>query len=199
MCFLALGGCQIESEVPFSMIRNVLLLSLALLLSFSIQAQKFGYVDSDFILSKMPAYPKAQAELDKFSAKSQKEIEDLYSEINKMEKAYQSEEILLTDEMKREKQKAIEDKKKQVQDLQNKVFGYEGLLFLKKKELVKPIQDDIYKAVEKVARAKQLQFIFDKASDITMIYTDPRHDYTDYVLEELGLGDKDDAINKTNK
>jgi outer membrane protein len=178
------------------MIRSVLLLTLALLLSYGSKAQKFGYVDSDFILSKMPAYPKAQAQLDKFSAKSQKEIEDMYAQIDKMEKAYQSEEVLLTDEMKKEKLKAIEDKKKEVQDLQNKTFGYEGLLFLKKKELVKPIQDEIYKAVEKVARAKQLQFIFDKASDITMIYTDPRHDYTDYVLEELGLGDKDDTIKK---
>jgi outer membrane protein len=178
------------------MIRSVLLLTLALLLSNGSNAQKFGYVDTDFILSKMPAYPKAQAELDKFSAKSQKEIEDLYAEIDKMEKAYQSEEILLTDEMKKEKLKAIADKKKEVQDMQNKTFGYEGLLFLKKKELVKPIQDEIYKAIEKVARAKQLMFIFDKASDITMIYTDPRHDYTDYVLEELGLGDKDDTIKK---
>jgi len=146
------------------MIRSVLLLTLALLLSYGGKAQKFGYVDSDFILSKMPAYPKAQAELDKFSAKSQKEIEDMYAQIDKMEKAYQSEEVLLTDEMKKEKLKAIEDKKKEVQDLQNKTFGYEGLLFLKKKELVKPIQDEMYKAIEKVARAKQLMFIFDKAS-----------------------------------
>jgi outer membrane protein len=179
--------------------RNILLLTLALILSYPSVAQKFGYIDSDFILSKMPAYPKAQAELDKFSAKSQKEIEDLYNEVTKLEKAYQAEEILLTDEMKKERLKAIEDKRKEAQDKQNKLFGYEGGLFLKKKELLKPIQDEIYKAVEKVARAKQLQFIFDKASDITMIYTDPRHDYTDYILEELGLGDKEDTAERSNK
>ena len=179
--------------------RYVFLLTLASILSYPAVGQKFGYIDTDFILSKMPAYPKAQAELDKFSAKSQKEIEDLYTEVSKMEKAYQAEEILLTDEMKKEKQKAIETKRKEVQDKQNKLFGYEGGLFLKRKELIKPVMDDIYKAVEKVARAKQLQFIFDKASDITMIYTDPRHDYTDYVLDELGLGDKDDTANQPNK
>jgi outer membrane protein len=179
--------------------RKILLLTLASLLSYPLLAQKFGYIDSDFILSKMPAYPKAQAELDKFSSKSQKEIEDLITEVSKMEKAYQAEEILLTDEMKKEKQNAIEAKRKEAQEKQNKLFGYEGGLFLKKKELLKPIQDDIYKAVEKVARAKLLQFIFDKASDITMIYTDPRHDYTDYVLEELGLGDKEDTVENNNK
>lgn len=183
----------------FVMKRNILLLALALILSYPSVAQKFGYVDSDFILNKMPSYPKAQAELDKFSAKSQKEIEDLYVEVTKLEKAYQAEEILLTDEMKKERLAAIESKRKETQEKQNKLFGYEGGLFLKKKELLKPIQDQIYKAIEKVARAKQLQFIFDKASDITMIYTDPRHDYTDYVLEELGLGDKEDTAEKTNK
>ncbi|MBC7920034.1 MAG: OmpH family outer membrane protein [Ferruginibacter sp.] len=177
---------------------TILLLTLALILSHASVAQKFGYIDTDFILSKMPAYPKAQAELDKFSAKSQKEIEDLHADVDRLEKAYQAEEILLTDEMKRERRKAVEDKKKEVQDKQNKLFGYEGGEFLKRKELIKPIQDEIFKAVEKVARAKQLAVLFDKASDITMIYTDPRHDYTDYVLEELGLGDKEDTGNKTN-
>ena len=174
-----------------------LLLPLALVLNHVSVAQKFGYIDSDFILSKMPAYPKAQAELDKFSAKSQQEIEGLYGEVDKLEKAYQAEEILLTDEMKKERRKAIEDKKKEVQDKQNKLFGYEGGEFLKKKELMKPIQDEIFKAVEKVARTNQLAVLFDKASDIAMIYTDPRHDYTDYVLEALGLGDKEDTGNKT--
>lgn len=174
--------------------KNAFLLLLALCFSHLSVAQKFGYIDSEFILSKMPEYPKAQAELDKFSTKSEQEIKDLTVQLDKMIKGYQAEEILLTDEMKAERQKAIDAKRKEVQEQQNKVFGYEGLLFLKRKELVKPIMDDVYKAVEKVAKSKALQFIFDKASDITMIYTDPRHDYTDYVLEELGLGDKDDTI-----
>ena len=167
----------------------LLILTLVSLHSFS---QKFGYVDTEFITSKMPDYKKAQEDLEKYSEKWVVDIQGKYTELDKMRQQYQQEEILLTADMRRERQKALEDKEREVKELNNKVFGMNGMLFLKKKEIMKPIMDDIYKACEKVARQKQLMFIFDKAADISMIYTDPRHDYTDYVMESLGISLKDD-------
>lgn len=161
-------------------------------------AQKFGYIDSEFITSKMPEYKKAQEDMDKYSEKWVADIQVKYSELEKMRQQFQQEEILLTAEMKRERQKNIDDKEAELKELNNKVFGMNGLLFLKKKEIMKLILDDIYKACEKVARQKQLMFIFDKASDMSMIYTDPRHDYTDYVMEALGISLKEDK-NQNNQ
>jgi outer membrane protein len=177
--------------------KTIFLLILAFI-SIQTFAQKFGYVDSEFITSKMPEYKKAQEDMEKYSEKWVKDIEEKESELKKMRLQYQQEEILLTPDMKRERLKSIEDKENALKDLNNKVFGINGLVFQKKKELIKPSLDDIYKACEKVARQKQLMFIFDKASDINMIYTDPRHDYTDYVLEALGISLKEDK-NQNNQ
>ncbi|MFN5169844.1 MAG: OmpH family outer membrane protein [Cyclobacteriaceae bacterium] len=157
-------------------------------------AQKFGYIDSDFILSKMPEYPKAQSEIDQLSAAWQKEIEDMQRKVESLYATFAAEQVLLTEEMKKERQDEIRKKENELKDYQKKVFGFEGLFFLKKQELIKPLQDKVFDAVEKVAKANRLAIIFDKAGELVMIYTDPRHDYTDFVLEELGLGDPNDKI-----
>ena len=157
-------------------------------------AQKFGYIDSDFILSKMPEYAKAQSEIDQLSAAWQKEIEDMLRKVESLYATLAAEQVLLTEEMKKERQDEIRKKENELKDYQRKVFGFEGLLFLKKQELIKPLQDKVFDAVEKVAKANRLAIIFDKAGELVMIYTDPRHDYTDFVLEELGLGDPNDKI-----
>jgi outer membrane protein len=162
-------------------------------------AQKFGYIDSKFILSKMPEYKQASTELGAQSQKWQSEIEALRNEVDKLRKEYMAEEVLLTDDMKKERQTAIAKKEKDAKEAQNKAFGFEGLYFLKKQELVKPLQDKIFEAVEKVCKKKKIAIMFDKAGDLVMIYTNPAHDYTDFVLEELGLGDKDDTVNEQNK
>src|SRR6202012_2118172 len=107
-------------------------------------------------------------------------------------KKFQAEEVLLTEEMRKERQDTLNARDKALRDYQKKVFGFEGMLFLKKQELIKPVQDKVFEAVEKVAKAKQLQIIFDKSGDLVMIYTNPIHDYSDFVLEELNLGDKND-------
>jgi outer membrane protein len=168
---------------------------ILLLASASIShAQKFGYIDSEYILNKMPEYKKAQTELDQFSRKWQKEIEDMQVKIDELEKSYAAEEVLLTEDMQKERLDTIFAKKKALRDHQKSVFGYEGIYFLKKQELMKPIQDKLYAAVEKVAEKYKLQFVFDKSSDLVVIYSKPIHDYSDYVLEELGLGDKNDTI-----
>tara|TARA_R110002096_G_scaffold32119_2_gene93612 strand:- start:212 stop:772 length:561 start_codon:yes stop_codon:yes gene_type:complete len=157
-------------------------------------AQKFGYVDTNFVLNKMPDYQQAKEEINKISLLWEEEIQTMYKEVQKKESALQAEEILLTKEMKDDRLVEINEKWDEVKQYQKKIFGFEGLLFLKKKELIKPVQDQVFEAVEKVAKNHRLGIVFDKSGDLVMIYTDPTHDYTDYVLEELKLGDKNDVI-----
>lgn len=156
-------------------------------------AQKFGYVDTDFILSKMPDYRKAQDEIDRLSAAWQKETEEMQKGVEGMYNAFEAEQVLLTEEMRQERKAEIEKKESELKEYQRKVFGFGGLFFLKKQELIKPLQDKIFDAVEKVCKANRLAFLFDK-SELVMVYTDPRHDYTDFILEELGLGDPNDKV-----
>ncbi|MDB5262208.1 MAG: OmpH family outer membrane protein [Adhaeribacter sp.] len=150
-------------------------------------AQKFGYVDSEFILSKMPAFLAAQKEADKLADNWQKDIENQYKEIDKLYKSYQAEEVLLTEEMKKKRRNEIAAQEQEVKESQKRIFGFEGQLFRRRQELIKPVQDEVYDAIEKVAKQKQLQIIFDKSSGLVMLYTNPVHDYTEYVLEALGL------------
>ena len=156
--------------------------------TLSLKAQKFGYIDTEYITSRMPEYTNAQAEIEKLTTKWIKEVSDKNDEVTKLEKAYRAEEILLTEEMKQQRQRAISDKEKEAKDLQNKVFGYNGDLLKKKQDIMKPVLDEVAKAVEKIAKLKRLDFLFDKSSDgLAMLYTNPIHDYTDYILEELGI------------
>jgi outer membrane protein len=172
-----------------------------ILISLKAQAQKFGYMDSEYISQRMPEYKTTITEIDKWTQRWTKEVSDKYAEIEQLERTYQNEEPLLTEPMKKERLQQIAEKEAQLKEFQNKVFGYNGLHFQKQKELMKPLIDKIGKAVEKVARQKQLMFLFDKASEgMVMIYTDPRHDYTDYILEELGIStEKETDTNKDNK
>lgn len=136
----------------------------------------------------MPEYKAAQAEIEKLTAKWVKEVSDKNDEVAKLEKTYRAEEILLTEEMKQQRLRAISDKEKEAKDLQNKIFGYNGDLLKKKQDIMKPVLDEVAKSVEKIARLKKIDILFDKSSDgISMLYTNPIHDYTDYILEELGI------------
>ena len=150
-------------------------------------AQKFGYIDSNFILSKMPAYNKVQQEMDKYAEAWQKEIEGMQQQVDKLKQDYKAEEVLLTEEMKQKRLAEVAKQEAELRDYQRKVFGYEGMMFRRRQELMRPIQDEVFEAVEKVSKAKGLQIMFDKSGDLVMIYTNPVHDYTEYVLEELGL------------
>jgi outer membrane protein len=176
--------------------KKTIFLLILTLISFHSISQKFGYIDSEYITSKMPEYKQAEEAILKYSEKWVQDIQTKYSELDKMRQQFQQEEILMTPEIKRERQKNIEDKENEIKELNNKIFGMNGTLTQKRKELMKPILDDIYKACEKVARQKQLMFIFDKASDLTMIYTDPRHDYSDFVMDVLGISTKEEKTEK---
>lgn len=158
-------------------------------------AQKFGYVDTDFILNKMPEYKEAQQQIDKLSSEWESEISEKYSQLQRLETQLQAEEILLTEELRKEKRDQLDEQWKELKEYQSKIFGHEGLFFLKKKEIIKPVQDKIFEAVEKVSKKHRLQIVFDKSGGLTLLYTDPVHDYTDYVLEALGFGDKNDTVN----
>jgi outer membrane protein len=170
-------------------LRQVLISISLLFLSQITFGQKFGYVDTEYVLSRMPEYKEAQSEIQKLAKGWEEEIQGMYKELEEKEVILQAEEVLLTQELKNERRAEIDRKWKEVKEYQKQVFGFEGLYFLKKKELVKPVQDQVFDAVEKVAKNNRLQIVFDKSGDLVMIYTDPIHDYTDYVLEELGLGE----------
>lgn len=174
--------------------KNFLTFLFILAIFGTASAQKFGYIDSEYILKKMPEYQEAQKELDRLSLNWQKDIEEKKQEVDKLKADFQAEEVLLTEVMKEERLEEIEEKERELKEYQKKIFGFDGLIFLKRQELIKPVQDKLYEAVEKVAKTKRLQILFDKAGDLVMIYTNPIHDYTDYVLEELGLGDPNDTI-----
>jgi outer membrane protein len=153
-------------------------------------AQKFGYVDSDYILGQIPKYKEAQSELDKISAQWQKEIEAKFQEVDKLYKNYQQEQVLLTEELKKKREAEIVSKEKEAKDLQKSKFGVDGELFKKRQELVKPIQDEVYNAVKKMAETGGFAIIFDKSSDLTMLYTSPKYDESDKVLEQMGYSKK---------
>ena len=174
-------------------IKSVLLVLFVFFAHFAL-AQKFGYVNTDFILSKMPEYQEAQNEINTLSLQWQEDIQNKHKEIEAKYSELQAEEVLLTEEMKQERLASIKQMENTLKEYQKKVFGYEGLFFLKKKELIKPVQDQVFEAVQKVCKENRLAIMFDKSGELVMIYTDPVHDYTDYVLDELGLGNKEDVI-----
>ena len=167
---------------------------LALFSIVPLYGQKFGFVDTDYIMHQMPEYREVQQEIDQLSMGWQEEILGMSKEIEQMYAELQAEEVLLTDDMKKERLNEIKEKEVALKEYQKKVFGFEGLFFLKKQELLKPLLDTIFDAIEVVSKEQRLAVMFDKSRDLVMVYTDPRHDYTDFVLDELGLGDPVDTI-----
>ena len=149
-------------------------------------SQKFAYIDSDYILNKIPEFKQAQDKLDALSAEWQKEIEKKFTNVENMYKSYQQEQILLTKPMKNKREEAIMRAEKEAKDLQRKYFAPQGELNLKRQELVKPIQDKIYDAVQQLASNNKYAVIFDSSSDLIMLYSNPNLDKSDKILEILG-------------
>ena len=164
-------------------------------------AQKYAFVSTQYILENITEYKTAMTQLDNLSVLWQKEIEDKYAIIDKLYKSYQAEQILLTEEMKKKRQDEITSKEKDVKDLQKQRFGYEGDLFKKKQELIKPIQDKVYNAVKKLATDQSYAVIFDKSSDLIMLYANPKYDKSDDILLALGYkpGKKESDKTGTDK
>lgn len=165
----------------------ILLLAIMVLLPMTNFAQKFAYVDTEYILSWLPDYKSAQKKLDDLAEKWQKEVDKKYEDIDKMYKEYQAEKILLTPEQQKQREDDIINKEKEAKKFQQEKFGFEGELFKKRQELVKPIQDKVFEAVQKIAKDDALDFIFDKSSEMTMLFSNAKYDKSDNVLAELGV------------
>lgn len=162
--------------------------SLALIISAQVAvAQKFAYVDSKFILSHMPEYVAAQKQINELSADWQAQVEQKYTAIEQLEKSFQAEKILLTEEMKKKREADINERIEDAKEFQKSKFGVDGELFKKREELVAPIQEQIFQAIEDIASQSQYMVVFDKANHSNMLYTNPKHDISDKVLKKMGL------------
>ena len=150
------------------------------------QAQKFAYVDTDYILNNIPEFNQAQDKLDEISKQWQEEIEAIYAEVDKMYRDYQTQEVLLMDEMKTKRENAIISKEKSAKDLQKKRFGPNGDLYGKRQELIKPLQDKVYDAIQQLAANSKYAVIFDSSSDLIMLYSNPNLDKSDKILKNMG-------------
>ena len=149
-------------------------------------AQKFAFVDTEYILDRIPSYKAAQEQIDQLSKDYEQEISDQYAEVEKLYKSLQNEKVLMTEEQRNKKEDDIVSKEKAIKELQKKYFGPEGTLFQKREELIKPIQDDVYKAVKELALEGGYAVIFDTAAGATILYENARYNKSDEVLEKLG-------------
>jgi outer membrane protein len=165
----------------------ILAFSLIFCVCAAAVAQRYAVVDSKYILDKMPDYKAAQKQLDQISAQWQKEIDDKQAILDKMYKDFEGEEVMLSDELKKKREDELFNHEKEVRDLQRKRFGFEGDLFKKRQELIKPVQDKVYNAIQKIAVSRMYDFILDKSEGITVIFADPKLDKSDDVLRELGV------------
>lgn len=165
-----------------------LIFTIAILLGFTVfaNAQKFAFIDSEYIMENIPAYTAAQNQLDQLSSQFQKELESMHAEIEQMYKDFQAESVLLSEDMKRKREDVIISKEKDYKTLQRKYFGPSGDLFAKRQGLVKPIQDDIFGAVQEISNEGSYAVIFDKAGGTTLFFTNPKFDLSDQVLQKLG-------------
>ena len=163
-----------------------LILAVVFLVIHTSKAQKFAYVDTDYILNKIPEFKQAQDKLDDISADWQKEIEGRYTDVEVMYRSYQQEQVLLTDEMMAKREEAIISKENEAKKLQQKYFGPEGELYSKRQELIKPIQDKIHDAIQELAANNKYQVIFDSTSDLIMLYKNNNLDKSDKILEIMG-------------
>lgn len=166
--------------------RIVITLVLLLASLGGLQAQKFAFVDTEYILNKIPAYRTAQQQLEGYSKQYAQEVDAAYSAIQQKVKTFQSESVLLTPDMRQKRQQEIVDDEQKAKDLQQKYFGREGLLMKKQEELLKPIQDQVFKAVKELAADEGYAAIFDVASSASILYSSARYDKSDDVLAKMG-------------
>jgi outer membrane protein len=174
-------------DIKFLVMKKIsLIIGMVLLTSAMAVAQKYAFVDSEYIRKNIPAFNTAQEQLDKLSKQWEKEVADGYAVVEQMYKSYQNEAPLLSQDMKTKREEDIISKEKEMKDLQNKYFGVEGDLFKKRQELVKPIQDDILKAIKDIAVEGSYAVIFDSSTGGNILFANPKFDISDQVLEKLG-------------
>ncbi|MBR0323924.1 MAG: OmpH family outer membrane protein [Bacteroidales bacterium] len=169
--------------------KSLLLLAVMFLLGITVNAQqnqRIAYVDSDYILENIPEYADAQEEINQLSKKWEKEITALFQEAQELDREYQAESVLLSEDQKRKKKEAITAKRQEAENLRMQYYGPEGELFAKRAELIQPIQEKVYNAINQVALTKNYAFVFDKAAGTTMLYCSDKNDISDEILDEIG-------------
>ena len=167
---------------------KVILIALSLFfISLSVNAQRYAIIDTKYILDKMPEYKDADKKLAAISTTWQKEIDEKQTELSTMYRNFDAEQYMLSDELKKKREDQLFNLEKEIRDLQKKRFGYDGDLFKERQKLVKPVQDKVYNAIQKVAVNRGYDFVLDKSEGITVIFADPKLDKSDEVLKELGL------------
>ena len=166
--------------------KRVWMALVALMVVTTMSAQKFALVDMDYILKNIPAYERANEQLNQVSKKWQAEVDALTSEAQTLYKNYQSEAVFLSEEQKTKREEAIVAKEKEAAELKRRYFGPEGELYKKRESLITPIQDEIYNAVKDISEQKGYSLILDRASDAGIIFASPKVDISNEVLTKLG-------------
>ena len=179
--------------------KKIAFLLLAAAMSLAASAQKYACVSTEYILSNVPDYSAAQNQLNSISEKWQKEIESKFQEIDKLYKTYQQEAYLLPDNLKRKREDEIIAKEREAKELQNKYFGPDGELDKKRSELMKPVQDRVYSAIEKLANEKGYAFVFDKSGSPTVLFANSKYDLSDQVLDALGYSKRSSSEGQSDK
>lgn len=165
--------------------KGIIILTVLLLSAITVQAQRFAYVDVDKILAAIPEYKTAQSTLDQTASKWKQEIAQKYRQIDELYRRYQAEQPLLSESAKKQREDEIVNKEKEAREFQKEKFGPEGALFKKRQQLVKPIQDRVYAAIEQYAIDRGFDFIFDKSGGVSILYANPKNDKTDDILKRL--------------
>jgi outer membrane protein len=162
---------------------------LACLLTASVVgfSQNYAIIDTRYILDKLPEYKTATKHVEELADQWTKDIDSKQAQLDKMYKDFEAESVMLSDDLKKKREDQLFNKEKELRDLQRKRFGFEGDLFKKRQELVKPIQDKVYNAVQKMAQQRGYHFVLDKSEGITIIFADPKFDKSEDVLKELGV------------
>ncbi|MBP5388524.1 MAG: OmpH family outer membrane protein [Prevotella sp.] len=166
--------------------KKVVLMSLMALMALTASAQKFVLIDMDYILKNIPAYERANEQLNQVSKKWQAEVEALNTEAATMYKNYQNEVVFLSQDQKKKRQEDIMNKEKEASDLKRKYFGPEGELFKKRESLMGPIQEEIYTAVKDISELRGYSLVLDRASNSGIIFGSPKIDISNEVLDKLG-------------
>ena len=166
--------------------RKLMLICLFAIMALTASAQKFALLDMEYILKNIPAYERANEQLNQVSKKWQAEVEALNTEASTMYKNYQNEMVFLSQEQKKARQEAIMKKEKDASDLKRKYFGPEGELFKKRESLMSPIQEEIYTAVKEIAELRGYSLVLDRSSDTGVIYGSPKADISNEVLQKVG-------------
>lgn len=167
--------------------KKILLVASVMLIGAFAQAQRYAIIDTKYILDRMPEYRTAQKTLDEIAGNWQKELDEMQMDLDRMYKDFDAEQVMLTAELRKKREDQIITKERNLRTLQRQRFGFEGDLFKKRQELVKPVQDKVYNAVQKLAVQRGYDFILDKSEGITVIFADPKLEKSEDVLRELGV------------